>query len=436
MRKNAVVNSAPKATNLYRRVSTVTYRSNQGVNNGTPDLFIEGRKCFVCLVTLSKSSKEMRKSGYKLRCPCNVRVCVTCFESNSEWYFTEPHFSNCPSIKWFMCSICASFTGLQEKVCCVWMCSGCSHESTMSRATCSKCFNVLSKSSSHKKRMLWQQVTSSPHPRRSEEKSKCTNEGEFDETIADYRDLLRSRIFDKVSQSRHISNADIKVLFQDPHPSQMCTCVSESNRNPMCPSCTQVLTVMQLIAKNTQPLMASLPERAIPGRALTRHVYNRALLLDMLNDHDLPLCINGHLCKGMLITSSEQHGPKQLPSLISPESYKRFKMVKAGNADILSPCSCILCLLFNQSAAVAQMLSSGSLYYESYPNGPVYYFNLKLSPDVGVPEVLINECQGYLVNFAGIIGSYEPTFYYNWKDMLNMLYTDESGSVKFLPDGH
>ena len=63
----------------------------------------------------------------------------------------------------------------------------------------------------------------------------------------------------------------------------------------------------------------------------------------------------------------------------------------------------------------------------------MYYFNVKLSPDVGVPEVCIKEYQGYLVNFQGSVGSYKPTFYYNWRDMLKLLHRDQTGKVTFLP---
>lgn len=75
------------------------------------------------------------------------------------------------------------------------------------------------------------------------------------------------------------------------------------------------------------------------------------------------------------------------------------------------------------------MLSSYALYTKPHPSGPVYYFNVKLSPDVGVPEIHIEGYQGYLVNFQGSVGSYKPTFYYNWRDMLTMLHRDTSGKV-------
>nr|WPK86595.1 NLRC3-like protein 13 [Sebastes schlegelii] len=202
---------------------------------------------------------------------------------------------------------------------------------------------------------------------------------------------------------------------------------------PMCASCTPVLTVMQLLAKNPHPLVASLAERAIPGRALARNVYDRALLISMLNEQDLPLCANERMCKGMLLNA--QKYPRPLPSLISPESYNCFvsNRAKTGEVQQINPCRCILCLLFNQSAAFTQMFSPESLRLEYHPSGPVYYFNLKLSPDVGVPEVCIDEYQGYLVNFLGSVGSYKPTFYYNWRDMLKVLHRDSSGKITFSP---
>lgn len=190
---------------------------------------------------------------------------------------------------------------------------------------------------------------------------------------------------------------------------------------------------MQLLTKNPRPLVASLAERVVPARALACNVYDRALLINMLNDQDLPSCANGRLGKGMLVTTPSN--PKPLPSLISPESYKYFvsSKVNTGEVQRVNPCCCILCLQFNQSAAVAQMFSPDGLHLESHPTGPVYYFNMKLSPDVGVPEVHIDMYQGYLVTFHCSVGSYKPTFYYNWRDMLRVLYRHDSGQLTFLP---
>lgn len=105
---------------------------------------------------------------------------------------------------------------------------------------------------------------------------------------------------------------------------------------------------------------------------------------------------------------------------------------KTGEVQQIDPCRCILCLLFNQSATVAQMFSPDSLHLEPHSSGPVYYFNIKLLPDVGVPEVCIDEYQGLLVNFQGLVGSCKPMPYYNWRDMLKVLQRDGSGKVTSL----
>lgn len=255
-----------------------------------------------------------------------------------------------------------------------------------------------------------------------------------EEKVVDYRDLIRSQVFDRVSQSRHLSSSDIRMLFHECFAAESCTCKSTGRQsNPMCTSCTPVLTIMQLLAKNPRPLVASLAESAVPGRALTRNMYNRDLLVRMLNERGLPLCANGRSCKGMLL--NPQNNPRPLPSLISPESYEHFASNRNETADVqhIHPCPCILCLLFNQSAAVAQTFSPHSLRVEPHPSGPVYYFNLKLSPDVGVPEVCVDEYPDLLVNFQGSVGSWKPTLYYNWRDMLKVLQRDESGKVTFLP---
>lgn len=200
----------------------------------------------------------------------------------------------------------------------------------------------------------------------------------------------------------------------------MCTC-SEGKTNPMCTRCSPTLTVMRLLAQNPRPIMSSFAERAVPGRALVRNTYNRALLIAMLNDQDLPLCFNGENCKGMLIRGPCDSAP--LKSLISPEAFKRHMDSKHEhkNAGQIVPTSCILCLLFNQSAAVSQMFSPHGLHKEPHPTGPVYYFNIRLTPDIGVPEVHLWDYSGTIVEFEGTAGVFKPTFYYNWRDMLNIL---------------
>ncbi|KAJ7983549.1 hypothetical protein DPEC_G00376830 [Dallia pectoralis] len=387
-----------------------------------------GVKCFVCLVTLVKSSKDRQRSGVKLRCPCNVRVCTTCFKNNPEWYLIKPHFTKCQTVQEFVCSVCACFQGVREKVCCVWMCPGCSSERRRPASFCPECSGSLDQWARCESRALCCKLNGSP-----EDPGTGAVAAHEDKRIGQYRDLIRSRVFDKVSRSRHLSSADIRTLFPECFAPQVCTCKSESDRNPMCASCTHVLTVMQLLARNPCPLLASFAERAIPGRALARNLYDRALLSSMLNDRDLPFCANGRSCKGMLV--NVQNNPRLLPSLISPESYNRFVSSRAKTGEVLriDPCCCILCLLFNQSAAVAQMVSSEGLHLEPHPSGPVYYFNVKLSSDLGVPEVSMDQYQDYLVNFQGSVGSYKPTFYYNWRDAIDVLHRDNLGNITMLP---
>lgn len=423
-RRNTLVSAVRKPTNLYRRVSTVNYKNIGNVNRR---LKPSHSKCLVCLVTLVKSSKDKKRAGIKLRCQCNVRVCATCLNNNPEWYLTDPHFTMCPTLRGFICTVCACFECFKEKVCCVWMCSRCSSECKQQGSSCSKCSMSVDRCSRGETRTL---CNSNGSYKETEDSAECVY---VEEKIADYRDLVRARVFDKVSQSRHLSASDIRTLFHECYAPQVCTCVSERKVNPMCTSCTPILTVMQLLAKNPRPLIASLAERAIPGRALARNVYDKALLIGMLNDQELPLCVNGRSCKGMLVGA--QNNPKPLPSLISPESYNGFldRKARTGLVQQIESCCCILCLLFNQSAAVAHMLSPDGLRLEPHPSGPVYYFNLKLSPDVGVPEVCIDEYQGYLVNFQGSVGSYKPTFYYNWRDMLKVLHRENGGEITFLP---
>lgn len=97
--------------------------------------------------------------------------------------------------------------------------------------------------------------------------------------------------------------------------------------------------------------------------------------------------------------------------------------------------SCILCLLFNQSVAILQMCSSRNLRLEAHAVHPVYYFNVKLAPDVSLPEVSVKDYQGYVINFRGSVGSYKPTFYYNWRDMHGIIHRDSTGLVTLLGRG-
>lgn len=253
-----------------------------------------------------------------------------------------------------------------------------------------------------------------------------------EDNIACYRREIKNVVLEKVSKSRHLSAQDVRTLFHECFNPQPCTC--GKYQNPMCVSCTPVLTIMELLAKNPQPLMASMAERAIPGRALVRHVYNKELLIDMLNDPNLPMCVNGQMCKRMLLKS---HNPKPLKSLMAPQTYKSLMHSKVipdkDDTQNLEAHCCIVCLLFNQSAAITQMLSSQGMYVEPHPSGPVYYFNIKLSSDVGIPEVAVDDYQGYLINFQGSVGSYKPSFYYNWRDMLDVLQVDDTGKITISP---
>ena len=79
------------------------------------------------------------------------------------------------------------------------------------------------------------------------------------------------------------------------------------------------------------------------------------------------------------------------------------------------------------------MYNSHSLRLEPHPTGPVYYFNVKLSPDLGVPEVCMADYQGNVVDFQGSVGSYKPTYYYNWREMLKVLHRDNTGKITVLP---
>lgn len=415
-RKDALVRSVRKATNLYRRVSAVSYRDTHANHRKTRT---NGSKCLVCLVTLVKSSKDKHRSGIKLRCPCNVRVCTMCFDDNPKWYFTEPHFTECDFISRFICGSCSTFQGAVEKVCCLWLCASCS--SDCGTGVCVKCKKDVG---THRETCtLW------PKSRSSADLADAKYRVCDVDKVDCYRREIRNRVIRKVSQSRHISNSDVRALFHETYAVEPCTC--EHTRTSLCTSCTPVLTVMELLAKNPKPLMASFAERVIPGRALVRHTYNRALLLRMLNDQRLPFCVNGRNCKGMLLmTPTGNRSP--LRSLMAPESYSDTR--EDGMAALrISPSACLLCLLFNQSSAVSHMLSSESLYLEPHPTGPVYYFNIKMAPDIGIPEVNIHENPNYIVNFQGSTGCFKPTFYYSWRDMLSTLQIDDNGNVTLSP---
>lgn len=434
-RQTALVGAARKATNLYRRVSTVSYSSGGRCSRAKAQRVGKrcgGAKCLACLVTLVKSSKDRRRAGVKLRCPCDVRVCDTCFANDPEWYLSEPHFSSCSVVREFECARCACFAVLMNKPCCAWMCSRCSADLRESGSSCSRCSAPVSRGEPRERRSLCCDTRSACD---STSGAPCCDERK----LAEYREEIRARVVERVSSSRHVSTSDLEALFPEcPGTRAVCSCESKDRPNPMCPRCTPVLAVMELLARNPNPLMASFAERAVPGRALARNVYSRALLAAMLNDPDLPPCLNAHSCKGTLVNAKT--GP--LKSLVTPEAYKRLVADRERashhgerlRGPVAPPSHCILCLLFNQSAAVAQMCSSHGLRLEPHPSGPVYYFNVKLAPDVGVPEVSVRDYQGYLISFQGSVGSYKPAFYYNWRDMLEIIRRDSSGSVTLSRD--
>lgn len=406
-----------KTTNLYRRVSTVSYKKKPADDNkpggGSKHNKHNSSKCLVCRKTLVKSSKDKCRAGVRLRCPCNVRLCSMCLD-NPSWYLSEPHYSSCKIISRFVCHKCSLFYGVTEKRCCLWLCPECS------RGRCPVC----SREQTHDRReiyTLWPRTRSTgsvPGPQLACDVTK----------MECYKQELRARVLSKVAETRHLTPSDIKVLFPETHADLApCGACGPGTNSALCTSCTPVLTVMELLALNPNPLMSSFAERAIPGRCLVRHVYNKDTLVKMLNDQRLPLCVNAQHCKGMLLTAPDGTcGP--LRSLISPQMYDNLNTQHS-----LNPCSCILCLLFNQSSSIAGMLNSESLYLEPHPTGPVYYFNIKLTPDVGIPEANIDSYNNYLIQYQGTVGCFKPTYYYNWKDMLAALQIDNTGRVTILP---
>lgn len=426
-RRGDVVNAIRKSTNLYRRISSVHYtRSGHSRNESRSS----GSRCITCAVTLVRSCKDKRRSGVKLRCPCDVRVCATCIKTDPAWYLVTPHFDNCSTVQSFVCTRCFTFQGVKERVCCLWMCFGCAADSYDTGGACSKCSRPLRRSTRKGRRAhaLWHGAAALVDCHEKDDEGVCD-----EDRAADYRDLLRAKVHAKVAASRHLTENDIAVLFGEHSPEPLrCTCAAEDDRNPMCPRCTPVMAVLKLLAANPKPLLASFAERAIPGRALARNVYDRELLTCMLNDRDLPLCSNGHSCKGKLLKPLSN--PRPLNSLVTREFYEQIlagRVSDQGGSARLEASPCILCILFNQSAAVAQTFSPDRLNIEPYPTGPVYYFNVKLTRDVGIPEVRLDGQQGYVMHFQGTVGGYKPTFYYNWRDMLNVLRRDETGKIWF-----
>ncbi|KAK2821886.1 hypothetical protein Q5P01_021951 [Channa striata] len=365
-RQTALVGAARKATNLYRRVSTVSYSSGGRCSRAKAQRVGKrcgGAKCLACLVTLVKSSKDRRRAGVKLSCPCDVRVCDTCIANDPEWYLSEPHFSSCSVVREFECARCACFAVLMNKPCCAWMCSRCSADLRESGSSCSRCSAPVSRGEPRERRSLCCDTRSACD---STSGAPCCDERK----LAEYREEIRARVVERVSSSRHVSTSDLEALFPEcPGTRAVCSCESKDRPNPMCPRCTPVLAVMELLARNPNPLMASFAERAVPGRALARNVYSRALLAAMLND---PTCL-----RASTLIRAKDAGERQDRAVeISgdAEAYKRLVADReraSRHGERLrgrrAPPHCILCLLFNQSAAVAQMCSSHGLRLEPHP---------------------------------------------------------------------
>lgn len=413
-----------KATNLYRRVTALRYlNANRRARN------VSGKhtavKCLVCQITLVKSSKDEQRAGIKLSCQCEARVCTTCFNNNPTWYLTEPHYTNCSTVKGFLCSACYCFSRIKEKICCSWTCSSCSAKMKQN-GSCDLCSEVIHRHGKVTVTSLWTEPKPDAPP--DEQESDAYNEAD----VSGYKDFMRAAVLERVKKNRHLSKEDITTLFEHaPSADLVCTCTGQAV-HPLCLRCTPVLTVMKLIEENPTSLFASIAERIIPGRHLSRHVYNRELLLAMLNDPRLPLCPQNTECKGSLIPDS--HG-RALSSLLSPGAYRDF--VSSNGTMEVQACCCILCLLFNQSSAVAQSFSTKSLTFESHPSGPVYYFNIKLSHDIGIPEARLDDCCSDLtVSFQGTVGEFKPTFFYNWRDMLNGLRYDREGTLHISNNPH
>ncbi|KAK7878303.1 hypothetical protein WMY93_031122 [Mugilogobius chulae] len=280
------------------------------------------------------------------------------------------------------------------------MCPSCFSERATTRTECPRCRSTLVErgASRRETRSLWAMSTmmrvknKAKRDRDSQDRGPRSDAPDDQEKIVQYKDLIRTRVLESVARSRHLTASDIRILFHEcfpPSRQPACTCESDNERRPLCARCSPVLTVMRLLARNPRPLMASLGERAVPGRALSRTYYDKPLLTTMLNDKDLPICPSGHSCKGLLVKGTGVD-PLPLPALISPESYRHLVTLRAETAQVIivEPCRCLLCLLFNQSARVAQMFSSRNMNLESQPNGDVYYFNIKLAPTLAYLKCL------------------------------------------------
>lgn len=434
--REVLANSGRKATNLYRRVSVVSHQSND-VCSKRRRIGDANNACVVCTVTLVKSSKDPAKSGVRLKCPCNARVCITCFDK-SIWYASEPHYSTCQIIRNFTCHVCAVFNRESVRRCCVWLCVDCFERAD---DRCSLCKRPVIDHNCEK-RELWSAHKQQPIAEEGAGGYAYNTPEDGDRYAAE----LRRRALEKVARARHITNEDIGLLFGDSTQRPCTSCTAKAVRDSLCVKCTPVAAILELLGKNPRPLIASLGERIIPSRALARHVYDRAALTAILNDPDVPFCVNGVYCKGTLVTvgdgTNNQAAATQRPlrSLVSTSIYGNFVYDRrstqhqpARHGGGFAPSACIVCILFNQSATIGRMLNPDKLYTEPEPREAVYYFNLKLAPDVGVPEIRVDDQHEFTINFQGSVGSYKPTFYYSWRDMLQCLRVERDGRIVILP---
>ncbi|KAK2811901.1 hypothetical protein Q5P01_000123 [Channa striata] len=97
--------------------------------------------------------------------------------------------------------------------------------------------------------------------------------------LAEYREEIRARVVERVSSSRHVSTSDLEALFPEcPGTRAVCSCESKDRPTPCVPAVLYpVLAVMELLARNPNPLMASSQsERCRQGFGAQR-VYSRAL---------------------------------------------------------------------------------------------------------------------------------------------------------------
>lgn len=421
--REVLANSGRKATNLYRRVSVVSHQNNDVCKRRRSD---SSNACVVCTVTLVKSSKDPARSGVRLKCPCDARVCITCFRNNPVWYEAEPHYGACSTTRYFTCHACSLFQRVSMRRCCAWLCVDCFKHAV---GPCVVCAAPVDRDHRGETRELW----IAPAASDSRKQPRCADNERNSELESNrYRSEIRKRVLEKIANTRHISAGDVGVLFGKYNTEQPCPLCTKKARDPMCVKCTPVTALLELLGKNPRPLIASLAERIIPSRALTRHVYNRATLITMLNDPNVPFCINDAYCKGALLIN-ERDRPTPLRSLVGSGEYKQHTADYRAQSCRLAASACIVCILFNQSATIAHMLNPEKLYMEPEPREPVYYFNVKLRPDVGVPEVRVDEQHGFLINFQGSVGCYKPTFYYNWRDMLKRIRVERDESITLLP---